>query len=287
MQNLNEHNITDEVVRRFKHVPSPRLQEIMTSLIKHLHEFAREVHLSEDEWFQGIQFVTSVGQKCDDKRQEFILLSDTLGLSQLVVAQNHNRPQGVTEQTVFGPFHLNGAPHLPHGANIAEGVAGEPCFVSALVKSAAGKPIAGATVDVWQAGADGFYDVQHPEWQEMKLRAVFKTDAEGRFRLRTIKPCSYPVPTDGPVGDMLRALHQNPYRPAHLHCMIQAEGYDRLITHVFVEGDPYLDSDAVFGVRSSCIGDYVRHEPGVAPDGTRLEVPFYTLDYEFVLQPLA
>jgi len=214
-------------------------------------------------------------------------LSDTLGLSQLVVAQNHNRPPGVTEQTVFGPFHVNGAPHLPQGASIAEGVAGEPCFVSALVKSAAGKPIAGATVDVWQAGADGFYDVQHPEWQEMKLRAVFKTDAEGRFRLRTIKPCSYPVPTDGPVGVMLRALHQNPYRPAHLHCMIQAEGYDRLITHVFVEGDPYLDSDAVFGVRSSCIGDSVRHEPGVAPDGTRLEVPFYTLDYEFVLQPLA
>jgi len=287
MQNLNEHNITDEVVRRLQYVPSPRLREIMTSLIKHMHEFAREVHLSEDEWFQGIQFITSVGQKCDDKRQEFILLSDTLGLSQLVVAQNHNRPQGVTEQTVFGPFHVNGAPHLPHGASIAEGVAGEPCFVSALVKSAAGKPIAGATVDVWQAGADGFYDVQHPEWQEMKLRAVFKTDAEGRFRLRTIKPCSYPVPTDGPVGDMLHALNQNPYRPAHLHCMIQAEGYDRLITHVFVEGDPYLDSDAVFGVRSSCIGDYVRHEPGVAPDGIRLEVPFYTLDYEFVLQPLA
>ena len=138
MQNLNEHNITDEVVRRFKHVPKPRLQEIMTSLIKHLHEFAREVHLTEDEWFQGIQFVTNVGQKCDDRRQEFILLSDTLGLSQLVVAQNHNRPHGVTEQTVFGPSHLTKAPHLPHGANIAEGVAGEPCFVSALVKLAQG-----------------------------------------------------------------------------------------------------------------------------------------------------
>src|SRR5207244_4784000 len=142
MQNLNEHNITDEVVRRLENASNSRLQEIMTSLVKHMHTFAREVHLTEDEWFQGIQFVTSVGQKCDDKRQEFILLSDTLGLSQLVVAQNHNRPQGVTEQTVFGPFHVNGAPYLPHGASIAEGVAGEPCFVSALVKSAERKPIA-------------------------------------------------------------------------------------------------------------------------------------------------
>ena len=287
MQNLNEHNITDEVVRRFASAPNPRLQEIMTSLVKHMHAFAREVQLTEDEWFQGTQFVTSVGQKCDDKRQEFILLSDTLGLSQLVVAQNHKRPEGVTEQTVFGPFHLNGAPDLPPGSNIAAGVEGEPCFVTALVKAANGTPVVGATVDVWQADADGFYDVQHPEWQEMKLRAVFKTDHEGRFRLRTIKPCSYPVPTDGPVGTMLRALHQNPYRPAHLHVMINAEGYDRLITHVFVQGDAYLDADAVFGVRSSCIGDYVRHEPGVAPDDTRLTVPFYTLDYEFLLQPLA
>src|SRR5215468_2401258 len=288
MRNLNEHNITDEAVRRFTSTPSdPRLQTIMASLVKHLHAFAREVNLTEEEWFEGIQFVTRVGQKCDDKRQEFILLSDILGLSQLVVAQNHKRPPGVTEQTVFGPFHVPDAPHLAPGANIAAGVQGEPCFVSACVQSVAGQPIAGATVDVWQADAGGLYDVQHAEWHDMKLRAVFKTDQEGRFRLRTIKPCSYPVPTDGPVGEMMRALDQNPYRPAHLHFMIQAEGYDRLITHAFVEGDPYLDSDAVFGVRSSCIGNYVRHDPGVAPDGTRLEVPFYTLDYQFVLQPLA
>jgi len=286
MRNLNEHNITDEVVRRFENTANPRLQEIMASLVRHLHAFAREVNLTEEEWFQGIQFVTRVGHMCDDKRQECILLSDTLGLSQLVVAQNHKRPSGVTEQTVFGPFHLNGAPHLAPGADIAEGVQGEPCFVSAYVQSATGQPIAGATVDVWQADTDGLYDVQHPEWHDMKLRAVFETDQQGYFRLRTIKPCNYPIPTDGPVGDMMRALDQHPYRPAHLHCMIQAEGYDRLITHVFVEGDAYLDSDAVFGVRSSCIGNYVRHEPGVAPDGTRLEVPFYTLDYEFVLQPL-
>jgi hydroxyquinol 1,2-dioxygenase len=286
MRNLNEHNITDEVVRRFANASHSRMQEIMTSLVKHLHAFAREVRLTEDEWFTGIQFATHVGHKCDDKRQEYILLSDTLGLSQLVVAQNHSRPAGVTEQTVFGPFHLNGAPTLPHGADISAGVRGEPCFVSARVANAKGQCIAGATVDVWQADADGFYDVQHPEWHDMKLRAVFKTDHEGRFRLRTIKPQSYPIPMDGPVGDMMRALDQHPYRPAHLHVMINAEGYDRLITHVFVADDTYLDSDAVFGVRSSCIGDYVRHEPGLAPDGTRLEMPFYTLDYEFVLQAL-
>ena len=181
----------------------------MTSLIKHLHEFGREVHLTEDEWFQGIQFVTSVGQKCDDKRQEFILLSDTLGLSQLVVAQNHSRPQDVTEQTVFGPFHLNGAPHLPMGpTSLRAQRVSLSCFGHGQVGQ--GKPIAGATVDVWKAGAHGFYDVQHPEWQEMKLRAVFKTDAEGRFRLRTIKPV-VPCADGCPGGPHAAALHQSPY----------------------------------------------------------------------------
>lgn len=287
MRNLTEHNITEEVVRRFASASNPRLRAIMGSLVQHLHAFAREVHLTEEEWFAAIQFATQVGHMCDDKRQEYILLSDTLGLSQLLVAQNHSRPAGVTEQTVFGPFHLNDAPALPHGADIAAGVAGEPCFVSARVTNTHGQSIAGATVDVWQADADGLYDVQHPEWQDMKLRAVFKTDQEGRFRLRTIKPQSYPIPMDGPVGEMMRALEQQPYRPAHLHVMIQAEGYDRLITHVFVEGDAYLDADAVFGVRSSCIGHYVRHEPSLAPDGSHVGVPFYTLDYALVLQALA
>lgn len=286
MRNLNEHNITDEVVRRFANASDARLHTIMTSLVRHLHAFAREVQLTEDEWFAGIQFATQVGHMCDDKRQEYILLSDTLGLSQLVVAQNHSRPEGVTEQTVFGPFHLEHAPVLPPGADIAAGVTGEPCFIAARVTNPAGQAIPGATVDVWQADAEGLYDVQHPEWQEMKLRAVFKTDHEGRFRLRTIKPRSYPIPMDGPVGTMMRALDQNPYRPAHLHVMINAEGYDRLITHVFVADDAYLDADAVFGVRSSCIGDYVRHAPGLAPDGTHVEVPFYTLEYAFVLQAL-
>lgn len=286
MRNLNEHNITEEVVRRFANASDSRLRTIMTSLVRHLHAFAREVQLTEDEWFAGIQFATEVGHTCDDKRQEYILLSDTLGLSQLVVAQNHSRPEGVTEQTVFGPFHLEHAPVLPPGADIATGVAGEPCFIAARVTDATGQAIAGATVDVWQADAEGLYDVQHPEWQEMKLRAVFQTDHAGCFRLRTIRPCSYPIPMDGPVGTMMRALEQHPYRPAHLHVMINAAGYDRLITHVFVADDAYLDTDAVFGVRSSCIGDYVRHAPGLAPDGTQLAVPFSTLEYTFVLQTL-
>lgn len=286
MRNLNEHNITDEVVRRYAGTSNTRLQTIMTSLVKHMHAFAREVNLTEDEWFHGIQFLTNTGHMCDQKRQEFILLSDTLGLSQLVVAQNHKRPEGVTEQTVFGPFHLPQAPQLPDGSDIAPGVPGEPCFVSARVQAADGTPIAGATVDVWQADAGGLYDVQHPEWHDMKLRAVFQTDQHGGFRLRTIKPCSYPVPMDGPVGGLLRALQQLPYRPAHIHFMIHAPGYDHLITHVFVEDDPYLDADAVFGVRSSCVGTYMPHAPGAAPDGTQLDVPFYTLEYTFVLQPL-
>src|SRR5262245_45166185 len=181
MRNLNEQNITDEVVRRFTSTSSdPRLQTLMTSLVKHLHAFAREANLTEEEWFEGIQFLTRVGQKCDDKRQEFILLSDILGLSQLVVAQNHKRPPGVTEQTVFGPFHVPGAPHLAPGANIAAGVPGEPCFVSACVQSATGQPVAGATVDVWQADAGGLYGAQHTEGTSMIQLPGRETKADER-----------------------------------------------------------------------------------------------------------
>lgn len=284
MLNLNEHNITQAVLEQIANTPDPRLKRIMTSLIEHLHAFARDVGLTEEEWLKGIQFLTATGRKCDDVRQEFILLSDTLGLSQLVVAQSHSRPAGTTEQTVFGPFHVPGAPKLSHGADIANGAKGEPCYVSARVV-ADGTPVTGATVNVWHADAEGFYDVQDPKWtpEDMKLRAIFETDTDGRLNFWTVMPKAYPIPTDGPVGGMLEATKRHPMRPAHIHFMIAKTGYDSLITHVYVDGDKWLDSDAVFGVRSSCLGNYVCCQPGRAPDGRTLEKPFYVLNHEFSL----
>jgi hydroxyquinol 1,2-dioxygenase len=285
--NLDEHTITGAVLDQFASTPDPRLREIMTSLITHLHAFARDVNLSEDEWFAGIEFLTRVGHMCTDKRQEFILLSDTLGLSQLVVAQNHKRASDATEQTVLGPFHHEGAKVLPNGAQIAEGLPGPPLSVTAQVKGVGGEAVAGALVDVWHADAEGLYDLQDPDWtpESMKLRGVFRTGEDGSFAFRTIMPCAYPVPTDGPVGDMLRSTNRTEMRPAHIHFRIQAPGYDTLITHVFVDGDPWLASDAVFGVRSSCVAHFAPHGAGeMMPDGTEASEPFFTLDYSFRLQ---
>jgi len=287
MRNLDQHNITEEVLRRISDTSDRRLHEILTSLVRHLHDFAREVHLSEAELFEGIKFLTRTGHLCTGARQEFILLSDTLGLSQLVVAQNHNRPADTTEQTVFGPFHVEGAPSRPaHGGNIAVELPGDPLFVNAQVWSD-GKPVADAVVDVWQADSEGFYDVQDPNWtlDGAELRAVFRTDKQGRISFRSILPKSYPIPTDGTVGDILRATERSPMRPAHMHFRVVKKGYDTLITHVFVQGDEYLDSDAVFGVRASCIGDYVRHEADEEVNGVAQSSPFYKLDYRFELHP--
>jgi hydroxyquinol 1,2-dioxygenase len=288
MRNLDEHTITAEVLRSLERSPNPRLHEIMSKLIEHLHQFARDIRLSGAEWLEGIKFLTRTGQISDDVRQEMILLSDTLGLSQLVVAQNHSRPGELTEQTVFGPFHVEGAPRLPaHGANIAGGCKGVPLYVSARVLDPAGKPISGAVADVWQADAAGFYDVQDPNWQidEARLRAIFETDEKGSFSFWSIMPTSYPIPTDGPVGEMMKATLRSPMRPAHIHFMIKKAGFDDLVTHVFVDGDEYLDSDAVFGVRGSCIGQYVSHSAGRAPDRTYVDSTFSTLDYRFSLWP--
>jgi hydroxyquinol 1,2-dioxygenase len=285
---LDESTITEAVLEQLAGTPDPRLKQIMISLVKHLHSFAREVNLTEQEWLQGIEFLTRTGHTCSQTRQEFILLSDTLGLSQLVVSQNHRRHLEATEQTVFGPFHMEGAKAEPDGADIALGVLGDPLFVTAQVTGVGGEPIAGATIDVWHADAEGFYDVQDPNWRPdvMKLRAVFTSGAEGRFSFRTIYPSAYPVPTDGPVGEMLSATNRHAMRPAHIHFMVRAAGYDPLITHVFVEGDEWLGSDAVFGVRSSCVAKFIRHEAGeTMPDGNHASETFYKLDYTFRLQP--
>ncbi len=276
MRNLNQDTITQAVIARLAGTPDARLKEVMTSLVQHLHAFARDVKLTEEEWFAGIEFLTATGQKCDDKRQEFILLSDTLGLSMLTVAMNNDKPQGCTEATVFGPFHVEGAPHYAHGDDVANGAAGEPCIVRGRVLGLDGKPVAGAEVEVWQADADGNYDVQYEGLGRHQARGVLQAGADGRFHFRTIVAEAYPIPVDGPVGDLLRATKRHPWRPAHLHFMITAPGYERLITHVFRNGDPYLDSDAVFGVRQSLVADWVKQ-----PDGV------HTLDFDFVLNPKA
>ena len=286
MRNLDEDNITQAVLARHAAMPDERLREIMTSLVQHLHSFAREVKLTEEEWFAGIQFLTETGQMCSDKRQEFILLSDTLGLSMLVTALNNRKPQGCTESTVFGPFHVEGSPDYALGDNVAEGVKGEPCFVRGTVRDVDGKPVPHASMEVWQADADGFYDVQYAHLEAHQGRGTLRSGPQGEFHFRTVRAEAYPIPYDGTVGRMLKALSRHPWRPAHLHFLIKADGFETLITHVFRDGDQYLDSDAVFGVRSSLIADWVRHDAGIAPDGSRVEVPFYTLDFDFVLNPV-
>ena len=263
IRNFSEKTLTAEVLKRVGRAPDRRTRQVMQSLVKHLHAFVREVRPTQEEWFQGIQFLTKTGHMCDDKRQEFILMSDTLGVSMLVDFINYGKAGKATESTVLGPFFVEGAPELPLGASIARpGTPGEPCVVDCTVKDMKGKPIAGAVIDVWEAGGDGFYDVQKPEGTN--LRARFRSDAAGRFHFRCVKPVSYPVPHDGPVGKMLAACGRHPMRPGHLHFMIEAPGFRKLVTHLFVKGDRYLDSDAVFGVKRPLIVDFRKGRSGVA-----------------------
>ncbi|HYN27678.1 MAG TPA: dioxygenase, partial [Burkholderiales bacterium] len=242
-----------------------------------------ETQLTEQEWFAGIQFLTATGQKCDGKRQEYILLSDTLGVSMLVDAINHRKPGGATETTVLGPFYVSGAKDMPMWADVAGDAPGDPAYVFGRVLDVGGKPIAGATIDVWQTDGEGFYDVQRPGGNESYARGKFTTVADGRYGFRTVKPVSYPVPTDGPVGKMLLGMGRHPYRPAHVHAIVSAPGYEKVATHLFVEGDAYLDSDAVFGVKHSLVVDFKPHPAGPTPDGGKSAAPFCTAEYDFRL----
>ena len=282
---MTEQELTDLVLAKIAAAPDPRFRAVMRALVTHLHAFVREVGLTQEEWRTAIDFLTATGRKCDAKRQEFILLSDTLGVSMLVDAVDHRKHEGATESTVLGPFYVEGAPLLPLGADIAAGEAGTPTFVSGLVTDVSGKPIAAATLDVWQTDDDGFYDVQQPQKGEMRLRGRFAADKDGRYRFRTVKPVSYPIPADGPVGAMLDKLGRHPYRPAHLHVMVSAPGHAPVATHVFVAGDPYIESDAVFGVKPSLILDFKEQPPGTAPDGTPIDRPFCDIRFDFKLSP--
>ncbi|MCK9909043.1 intradiol ring-cleavage dioxygenase [Microbacteriaceae bacterium K1510] len=285
MRNFNENTITDAVLDRIKNTPDPRLKQVFTSLVRHLHDFVRDVRVTDAEWAAAIDFLTRTGQKCDGNRQEFVLLSDTLGVSMLVDAINHGT-SGSTETTVLGPFYVPNPPEYPLGADIHGGMKGDPLYVTGRVTSLDGKPLANAVVDVWHSDDDGYYDVQQIEKVGgLSGRARFRTDENGNFRFWTIKPAAYPIPYDGPVGDMLTVQARHPWRPAHVHFMIEAPGYEKIATHVFVDGDQYLDSDAVFGVKDSLIGDFIRHHPGTAPDGTTMDTEYHTLNFDFALAP--
>jgi catechol 1,2-dioxygenase len=277
-------NSAEVVVARMGDCPDARLKAIMASVVHHLHAVVKEVEPTLDEWTAAIEFLTKTGQMCDDRRQEYILLSDTLGVSMLVDAINHRKPSGATETTVLGPFHTPNAPAREMGDNICLDGQGEPGLISGRVVDGAGNPVEGASLDVWQANDAGFYDTQQPGIQpEMNLRGIFTTGADGRYWFRTVKPRYYKIPDDGPVGQMLGKLARHPFRPAHTHFIVAAPGYEPVTTHLFVRGDPYLDSDAVFGVKQSLIRDFdERNDPEEAAE-LGLPNPFWTLEADFTL----
>jgi hydroxyquinol 1,2-dioxygenase len=283
---FTEETAADAVVESFANTPDPRLRELLTSLARHLHAFVRDTEPTIAEWERAIEFLTATGHKCDDERQEFILLSDVFGVSMLVEAINNRKTSGATESTVLGPFHVVTSPRRELGESIDLVRTGPPCVVEGRVLSADGTPLPGAEIDVWQANDQGFYDVQQPDVQPRgNGRGLFTTDENGSFWFRTIVPSHYPIPTDGPVGALLNATKRHPYRPAHIHFIATAPGHRPLTTHIFVAGSPYIESDAVFAVKKSLITDFAPvDDPGQAAR-YGVDAPFRMAHFDIVLQP--
>lgn len=284
---FTEDTSAEVVTARNINANDARLREVMDVITRKLHEAVKEIEPSQDEWMAAIKFLTDTGHMCTDWRQEFILLSDILGVSMLVDAINSRRPSGASENTVLGPFHVADAPVYPMGTNICLDEKGEDMFVHGTVRDTDGNPVEGARIDVWQANDEGFYDVQQQGIQpDFNLRGVFVTGADGAYNFRAVMPKYYPIPADGPVGALLGQLGRHPNRPAHLHFIISKDGYDQLTTHVFDPNDPYIKSDAVFGVKQSLIGNFVRIEgqdkaAAVGFDGDH----YVDLDFDWVLAP--
>jgi len=267
--------VTAEVLEAFAGTPDDRLRELLTSLISHLHGFAAETGLTTREWLAGLEFLTAVGQKCDDQRQEFILLSDVLGLSSLVEATN--APAGATESTVLGPFYLPGAPHKQLGESIGRPQDGAATLIRGRVSDVDGKALAGAALDIWQCASNGLYDIQDPDQPPFNLRGIFTTGADGGYSFRTVRPVSYPVPIDGPVGTVFRLTNRHHWRAAHVHVIVRAPGYQAVTTHIFDSANEYNDSDAVFGVRNSLIYEFRAAGPADPEDVT------WVVDVDFAL----
>jgi len=283
---FTEETAADAVAESFAGTPDERLRAILTSLVRHLHGFVREVEPTIAEWEQAIGFLTATGHKCSDVRQEFILLSDVLGVSMLVETINERSAGGATQSTVLGPFHVVTSPARELGDTIDLVGRGEPCVVTGRVVSVDGTPLPGAVLDVWQANDKGFYDVQQPDAQPAgNGRGLFTADGSGRFWFRTIVPSYYPIPTDGPVGTLLHATRRHPYRPAHIHFIVRAPGHRRLTTHIFAAGSPYIGSDAVFAVKKTLITYFARADDPAEAARYGVASPFRHANFEIVLQP--
>jgi hydroxyquinol 1,2-dioxygenase len=284
MQLVTEDNITELAKQRWATARDPRTRELLTALVQHLHDFAREVRLTEAEWMAAVQWLTRTGQISDEKREEFILASDVLGLSMLVVQMNHRFDPAATPATVLGPFHIDGSPELEYAADMSQGLPGVPFFISGTVRGLDGAPVPGAVLDVWQADEDGAYEAQLGV-DEARLRAKYTAREDGSYCIHTIAPKGYSIPMDGTVGDLIRQTEISHYRPAHVHFLLNVPGYRPLITHLFEEGASYLDSDVVFGTKQELVVGYEHHPAGPTPDGGTSEVPWASATYDFVLQP--
>ena len=283
---VTEENLTDLAVERWSNIPDPRLREIMVSLVKHLHGFVRDIEPTPQEWFAAIDWLTRIGQLCDAKRQEFILTSDVLGVSMLVDAINHRRPSGATPSTVEGPFHIPNAPSISNGGNMAEGAPGIPCFVTGAVRGLGGEPVGGAMLDLWQTDGEGLYEDQR-EVNGPWMRGLYRSQPDGSYAIRTVAPIAYTIPMDGTVGALMERTNISHMRPAHIHFAIIAPGYDTCVTHLFQQGDEFIETDVVYGVKAPLIVEFVKKPPGKAPTGETLATPFYEVRYDFVLQQKA
>jgi hydroxyquinol 1,2-dioxygenase len=281
---VTETNLTDVVRERWKDIADPRLRRIMGSLITHLHAFVREVEPTEQEWMTAIDWLTRTGKMCTGKRQEFILASDVLGVSMLVDCINHRFATAATPTTVTGPFHIHDSPELANGADMASGAPGVPCFVTGSVRDLEGRPISGAALDIWQTDGEGLYEAQR-DVSEPWMRAIYRTGPDGSFIVRTVAPIGYSIPMDGTVGELMNRTEISHMRPAHIHFMVKAPGYHRLVTHLFQRGCQYIETDVVYGVKEPLIVDFQKMRAGSkAPTGEIMEAPFHVVHYDFRLQ---